>query len=142
MTAPATTEPATGEPGGSRAGRSGAGVGGVRLVGTRAAPDLQLRYYVLITINQSGQTMGQFLPAVPYWGLPPFAPATTALEVVTKGSLVLDAMLPAAQAADRRVVWRGVAESTVNYADTEKSRNERIQSAASSLIKYFGLKKK
>ena len=106
-----------------------------------AAPDVQLHYYVLITITQSGQSMGQFLPAVPYWGLPPFAPATTALEVVNKGSLVLDAMRPG-EVGDRKVVWRGIAESTVNYADSEKSRNDRIQSAAAALIKYFGLKKK
>jgi len=106
-----------------------------------ATPDVQLHYYVLITITQSGQSMGQFLPAVPYWGLPPFAPATTALEVVNKGSLVLDAMRPG-QVGERKVVWRGIAESTVNYADNEKSRNDRIQSAAAALIKYFGLKKK
>src|SRR5215831_9131889 len=31
------------------------------------APDVQLHYYVLVTINSSGQFMGQFLPAVPYW---------------------------------------------------------------------------
>ena len=114
---------------------------GLQPAAAGATPDLHLHYYVLITINQTGQTMGQFLPAVPYWGLPPFAPATQSLEVVTKGSLVLDALLPG-QVGDRKVVWRGIAESTVNYTDTEKSRNERIQSAAATLIKYFGIKKK
>jgi len=114
---------------------------GLQPAAAGATPDLQLHYYVLITINQTGQTMGQFLPAVPYWGLPPFAPATQALEVVTKGSLVLDALRPG-QVGNRAVVWRGVAESTVNFTDTEKSRNERIQSASEALIKYFGLKKK
>ena len=114
---------------------------GLQQAAARATPDVQLHYYVLITINQTGQTMGQFLPAVPYWGLPPFAPATQSIKVVTQGSLVLDALRPG-QVGNRPVVWRGVAESTVNFTDTEKSRNERIQSAAALLVKYFGLKKK
>ena len=37
--------------------------------------DVHLDYYVLVTLDASGHTMGQFLPAVPYWGLPPFPPA-------------------------------------------------------------------
>jgi hypothetical protein len=106
-----------------------------------AAPDVQLHYYVLISIGDSSQTMGQFLPTVPYWGLPAFNPATSALEVVTKGSLVLDALLPAVS-GDRKVVWRGIAESNLEFADTEKTRTARVQSAAAGLVKYFGLRKK
>ena len=105
------------------------------------APDLQLHYYVLVTINTSGHTMGQFLPAVPYWGLPPFAPATTSLNIVTKGSLILDAMLPGS-VGDRRVVWRGVAQSTVSEGDSEAARESRLREATSELIKRFPLKKK
>src|ERR1700752_2656898 len=41
-----------------------------------AAPDLEIKYYVLITIGTDAQQMGQFLPAVTAWGLPPFAAAT------------------------------------------------------------------
>src|SRR3954451_899131 len=58
------------------------------------AADVQLHYYVLVSVNASGQSMGQFLPAVAYWGLPPFASSTTSLKIVTQGSLVLDALLP------------------------------------------------
>ena len=105
------------------------------------APDIQLHYYVLVTINTSGHTMGQFLPAVPYWGLPPFAPATTSLNIVTKGSLILDAMLPGA-VGDRRVIWRGVAQSTVSEGDSEATRESRLREATSELIKRFPLKKK
>ena len=105
------------------------------------APDVQLHYYVLVTINTSGHTMGQFLPAVPYWGLPPFAPATTSLNIVTKGSLILDAMLPGS-VGDRRVIWRGVAQSTVSEGDSEATRESRLREATSELIKRFPLKKK
>jgi hypothetical protein len=37
-------------------------------VATGAPPDVHLHYYVLVTVASSGQEMGQFLPAVPYWG--------------------------------------------------------------------------
>lgn len=103
--------------------------------------DVQLHYYVLVTINTSGHTMGQFLPAVPYWGLPPFAPATTSLNIVTKGSLVLDAMLPG-NVGERRVIWRGVAQSTVSDGDTQATRESRLREASTELIKRFPLKKK
>lgn len=105
-------------------------------------PDVQLRYYVLVTIGSSGQYMGQFLPAVPYWGLPAFsAGAATSLSVVTKGSLVLDAMLPGAK-DERKVVWRGIAESTVGDADPPATREARIREASTGLIEKFPLKKK
>ena len=106
-----------------------------------ANPDVQLHYYVLVTVNTSGHTMGQFLPAVPYWGLPPFAPATTSLNIVTKGSLILDAMLPGT-VGDRRVIWRGVAQSTVTDGDSQATRESRLREASTELIKRFPLKKK
>ena len=106
-----------------------------------APADVQLHYYVLVTINTSGHKMGQFLPAVPYWGLPPFAPATTSLNIVTKGSLILDAMLPGS-VGERRVVWRGVAQSTVNDGDSQATRESRLREASTELVKRFPLKKK
>jgi len=108
---------------------------------SNAAPDVQLHYYVLVTLNVSGQQMGQFLPSVPYWGLPPFAPATTSLNAVTKGSLVLDAMLPG-KVGERRVVWRGVAQSTVKDDDSEAVREARLREASAELVKRFPVKKK
>ena len=103
--------------------------------------DVQLHYYVLVTLNVSGQQMGQFLPAVPYWGLPPFAPATTSLNAVTKGSLVLDAMLPG-KVGERRVVWRGVAQSTVGDGDSPSVRDARLREASTELVKRFPVKQK
>jgi len=103
--------------------------------------DMHFHYYVLVTLDTTGQTMGQFLPAVPYWGLPPFTPATTALSVVTRGALVLDAM-PPGKVGDRRVIWRGIAQSTVEDADSDAVRTARIRDACDELIKRFPLKKK
>jgi len=98
--------------------------------------DVQLHYYVLVTVDVGGQEMGQFLPAVSYWGLPPFAPATTALNIATQGSLVLDAMLPG-PAGERRVVWRGLAQSTVEDGDSPEVRDARLRKASDELVKRF-----
>jgi hypothetical protein len=103
-------------------------------------PDVWLHYYALVTINTSGQQMGQFLPSVPYWGLPPFPPATTSLNMVTKGSMVLDAMLPG-KAGERHVVWRGVAQSTVADDDSPAEREARLRDASAELVKRFPVKK-
>lgn len=111
-----------------------------KITPSTTAPNVQLRYYVLVTIGENSQFMGQFLPAVPYWGLPPFGASTTALSVVTKGSLVLDALLPGTP-GNRKVVWRGIAESTVEDGDSDKVRNERLQKAAEELIKRFPVSK-
>ena len=109
---------------------------------TGPTPDVHLRYYVLITVGQSGQYMGQFLPAVPYWGLPAFsAGATTSLSVVTKGSLVLDALLPGT-VGERKVIWRGIAESTVGDGDSTAERDARIRDATAGLVQKFPLQKK
>ena len=104
-------------------------------------PDVQFHYYVLVTVNSSDQFAGQFLPAVPYWGLPAFAPATTSLKIVTRGSLVLDAMLPGT-VGERKVIWRGIAQSTVQDDDKEAVRDARIRQASDELIKRFPLAKK
>ena len=105
------------------------------------ASDVQLDYYVLVTLNVSGQSMGQFLPAVSYWGLPPFAPAATSFNAVTKGSLVIDAMTPG-KVGQRPVVWRGIAQSAVGDTDTPEEREARVREATTELIKKFPLKKK
>ena len=106
-----------------------------------AQPSVQLHYYVLVTVNTTGQTMGQFLPSVAYWGLPPFTPQATSFEVVTKGSLVLDALLPGT-VGDRKVIWRGIAQSTLDDTAKDTEREARLKYAADELVKRFPLKKK
>ena len=48
-------------------------------------PDFNVTYYLLITVGTDSQQMGQFLPAVAQWGLPPFAPQTTSLKMYPTG---------------------------------------------------------
>jgi len=111
------------------------------LTAAAGTPDVQLHYYVLVTVSQSGQYMGQFLPSVAYWGLPPFAPQATSLDVATKGSLVVDALLPG-EKDKRKIVWRGMAESTLDEAASDAQRDARIREACDGLIAKFPLKKK
>ena len=108
---------------------------------TGGQPHVMLHYYVLITVSQTGQYMGQFLPSVAYWGLPPFTAQSTAIDVATQGSLVLDAMVPGA-VGDRKVIWRGMAQSTLDEEATDAKREARLQYAADELVKRFPLKKK
>jgi hypothetical protein len=98
---------------------------------TTGAPDIILRYYVIVTAGMNTQVMGQFLPATGEWGLPPFAAQTTALEIVTRGSLVLDAM----RTAERLVVWRGIAQTEIGYDESDAVRDGRIRDAARELVK-------
>ena len=108
---------------------------------TGGQPNVMLHYYVLVTVSQTGQYMGQFLPSVAYWGLPPFTAQSTSIDVATQGSLVLDAMLPGA-VGDRKVIWRGMAQSTLDEEATDAKREGRLQYAADELVKRFPLKKK
>ena len=104
-------------------------------------PAVQLRYYVLVTVNSSGQTMGQFLPSVAFWGLPPFSAQATSLEIVTKGAVVLDALLPGT-VGQRKVIWRGIAQSTLDETAKDSEREARLKYAADELVKRFPLTKK
>jgi hypothetical protein len=102
--------------------------------GLRAATgpaDLIVTYYLLLSIGSSAQTLGQFVPATPEWGLPPFAAATQSLEVMNQGSLVLD--LSAADA----VVWRGVARARIKFDSDDKARAALVRTAVRDLLNRY-----
>lgn len=96
-----------------------------------AQPDLTLTYYLLLTTNMSGQTVGQFLPATAAWGLPPFAPATQSMKVMNQGSLVLDL------SSKGTVVWRGVAEARVSFGIDDKKREALLREGVRDLLKRY-----
>jgi hypothetical protein len=104
---------------------------------TAAAPgqasDLFVNYYLLISTNMSAQTMGQFVPTVPEWGLPPFSGATQSLRVFEKGSLVLDVT----SVSSRALVWRGVAEAEIDRERTPEQREVRLRAAIADVLKKF-----
>jgi len=96
-----------------------------------ANPDLRLTYYLLLTIGTSAQTLGQFLPPVAEWGLPPFTPQTQSLTVAERGSLVLDL------SSDGRVVWRGIAQAKIKWEDDSARREALLREAVRDLLKRF-----
>jgi Domain of unknown function (DUF4136) len=95
------------------------------------APDLTLMYYLLLTVGSSTQTLGQFLPSVAQWGLPPFAPSTTSISMVEQGSLVLDF------SSNGRVVWRGVGEAKIDVEMDQQKRSALLRDGVRELVKRF-----
>jgi len=105
---------------------------------TTDAPDFYVHYYVLATMDQMSQYMGQFVAPVPAWGLPPFAPVTTALEIYAVGTLILDITSPAKQA----IVWRGSAQRKIDLEKPDRERRQVLERAIRDLIKEFARKPK
>jgi len=99
-------------------------------------PDLEVTYYLLITLGMNSQYIGQFLPSVAEWGLPPFVGATQAVRVLEQGSLVLDIM------ANNKVVWRGVAQAEIKSGLTVEKRRQLIQDAVKALLGKYPPKPK
>jgi hypothetical protein len=83
------------------------------------------------------QVIGQFLPPVTEWGVPPFTASTQSLEIITRGSLVLDAV----STALNRVVWRGVAQTDVDESRSDAQTTAIINDAVHGLVKRIPLKK-
>jgi hypothetical protein len=98
---------------------------------------ITVHYYLLVTVGMDAQVVGQFLPAVPLWGVPPFAGGTSSLDIITRGSLVLDAV----STSLGRVVWRGVAQTDVDESRTDAQREAIINDAVHDLVKKLPLKK-
>lgn len=99
--------------------------------------EVYVHYYVLATVRQSAQTQGQFLPAVPEWGLPPFAPMTTALNIYPVGTLIIDVT----SVAGKTIVWRGAAERTIDLERPDDQRRKVLERAIHDLLKRFPPKK-
>jgi hypothetical protein len=95
------------------------------------APDIAVTYYLLLTTGFSEQQMGQFLPSVPEWGIPPFPPATQALQAMNLGSLVLDL------SARQDIVWRGVASAKLKMGTEPKKRQSLLREAVRDLLKKY-----
>jgi hypothetical protein len=101
------------------------------LTATTGPSDVTLMYYLLLTVGASGHTLGQFLPAVTGWGLPPLPPAATSIEVIEQGSLVLDL------SANGRVVWRGVGEAKIKLEMPQEERAELLREGVRDLLRRY-----
>ena len=105
---------------------------------TTDKPDLYVHYYVLATMGQTSQYMGQFVAPLPMWGLPPFAPVTTALEIYATGTLIIDMTSPVKQA----IVWRGSAQRKIDLDKPDSQRRKILENAIRDLIEEFPPKPK
>jgi Domain of unknown function (DUF4136) len=100
-----------------------------------ATPDSEVTYYLFVTVGTQTQQMGQFLPAIPDWGLPPLAGPAQTYKIVQEGSLVLDI------SANNEVVWRGLGQAEVKPGTTPDKRNARIREAVRDILKKYPPKK-
>ena len=104
---------------------------------TISAPDVTLKWYLLLSLGTSSQTLGQFLPPVAQWGVPPFTPSTQALKVIQQGSLAIDVF------SKGEIKWRGVAAAEIKPGLTHEKRAELIRVAVREIVKrYPAVKKK
>jgi hypothetical protein len=100
-----------------------------------ATPDLTLTYYLLLTVGNSAQTVGQFLPSTTAWALPPFVASTQSLEFIEQGALVLDL------SAKGEVVWRGVGEAQLKWELDQKQRVAIVNEAVQKILERYPPKK-
>ena len=98
---------------------------------TSETPDLIVRYFLLLSTDQTAQTMGQFLPGTVSWGLPPFQQTTQSLKVMNQGALVIDLT------GAGNVVWRGVAQAKLKPDTDFKKREATLREAVRDLLKRF-----
>jgi Domain of unknown function (DUF4136) len=103
---------------------------------TGPASDVEITYYVLITVGSQSQQIGQFLPAVAQWGLPPFTGATQSYRVIEQGSLVLDI------SANNEVVWRGIGQAELKPGQAQEKRAALLREAVRDILKHYPPKKK
>jgi hypothetical protein len=105
---------------------------------TSGVPDLYLNYYFLSGPNSEAQTRGQFIGAVPPWGVPDFEMTTTSLKIFEQGTLILDII----DGPKRQIVWRSIAEAEVDRQRTPVEREKRIREAVVELLKKYPPKAK
>jgi hypothetical protein len=92
-------------------------------------PDVVLTYYLLLTLNTTSQSLGQFLPGVAQWAVPPFSPATQSLEIRNEGGLLLYLR------AKDVVVWRGFARAKIDTSASTAQRDTLLRDAVSDLLR-------
>jgi hypothetical protein len=105
---------------------------------TSGTPDLMLHYYFLAGPSSESQYRGQFVGAIPPWGVPDFEMTTSSLKIFEQGTLILDII----DGPKRQIVWRGKADAEVNRQNSAAKRAERIREGVRELLKKFPPKAK
>ena len=99
--------------------------------------DIYVHYYALATVGQSAQVAGQFLPATPQWGIPPFVASTSALSIYPVGTLIIDIT----SASTNAILWRGVAKKEIEFDRPDADRRKVLEKAIHDLLAKFPPKK-
>jgi len=105
---------------------------------TSGTPDLFIHYYFLSGPNSESQYRGQFIGAVPPWGVPDFEMTTSSLKIFEQGTLILDI----SDGPKRQIAWRGIASAEVNRQNSAAKRDQRLREAVGELLKKFPPKPK
>ena len=100
------------------------------------APDVTVKWYLLLTMGDSAQTIGQFLPGSSAWGMPPFLASTQSLKIIQQGSLAIDF------SANGAIVWRGIAAAEIKPGLSDDKRAALIRAAVREILKRYPQKKK
>ena len=95
--------------------------------------ELYLDYYVLIGPGMTSQYQGQFVGAVPAWGLPDFAMSTTSLSIYEQGSILIDVN----STKLRQLVWRAAADAKVDRSRTQAQRVALVNGVIKDMLKKF-----
>jgi hypothetical protein len=99
-------------------------------------PDVTVKYYLLLSMGDQAQTIGQFLPGSSAWGMPPFLASTQSLKIIQQGSLAIDF------SANGAIVWRGVAAAEIKPDLSDDKRAALIREAVREILKRYPQKKK
>jgi Domain of unknown function (DUF4136) len=95
--------------------------------------DLDVTYYLLVSVGSESQQLGQFVNPNVALRLPPFSGATTSFNVVEQGSLVIDISSPTKQS----VVWRGIAQAELKRDATDDQRKARLRDAIKDILQKY-----
>jgi hypothetical protein len=101
-------------------------------------PDLMLHYYFLAGLSSESQYRGQFIGAIPPWGVPDFEMTTSSLKIFEEGTLILDII----DGPKRQICWRGIARAEINRQNSAAKRDQRLREAVGELLKKFPPKQK
>jgi len=93
-------------------------------------PDVEVTYYLVVTLGSQSQQLGQFANPNVAMSLPVFSGATTDFNVVQEASLVLDVISPAKE----NTVWRGIASAELNLDSNDDQRKARLRNAIHDLV--------
>ena len=108
------------------------------LTKTAENPDLLVNYFALVSVGQSSQYIGQFIPSTPEWGVPIVMGATQSLRAYPVGTVLIDMVAPSKEA----VVWRGAAQAEIDLERKPEERRVRLEKAVHDMLVQFPPKDK